>query len=103
MKLNREQKKLARDRLLYLLNKYPFPVWENTPNIKSEITQLRIVLGISTMDKSKLIEKKSLSNLDFETYQFLLEQGYSRNHIQQATTLTKSEFLKWVASHQKKK
>ncbi|EMF0574980.1 hypothetical protein H4N23_002729, partial [Enterococcus hirae] len=75
MKLNREQKKLARDRLLYLLNKYPFPVWENTPNIKSEITQLRIVLGISTMDKSKPIEKKSLSNLDFETYQFLLEQG----------------------------
>ncbi|EME8134644.1 hypothetical protein [Enterococcus faecium] len=55
------------------------------------------------MDKSKPIEKKSLSNLDFETYQFLLEQGYSRNHIQQATTLTKSEFLKWVASHQKKK
>ena len=103
MKLSREQKKLARHRLLYLLNKYPSPVWENTPHIKSEIKQLRTVLGISTMDKSKPLKKKSLTNLDFETYQFLLEQGYSRNHIQQATTLTKPEFLKWVASHQKNK
>lgn len=51
--LNKEQKKSARNRLLYLLNKYPFPLWENTPDVKTEIIQLRILLGLSTMDKSK--------------------------------------------------
>ncbi|QED60759.1 hypothetical protein FUT28_13760 [Enterococcus durans] len=55
--LNKEQKKSARNRLLYLLNKYPFPLWENTPDVKAEIIQLRILLGLSTMDKSKPLKK----------------------------------------------
>ena len=101
--LNKEQKKSARNRLLYLLNKYPFPLWENTPDVKAEIIQLRILLGLSTMDKSKPLKKNSLVNLDFDTYQILLEQGYSKTHIQQATSLTKTEFTKFVNFHKKKK
>ncbi|WP_185079586.1 hypothetical protein [Enterococcus durans] len=55
------------------------------------------------MDKSKPLKKNSLVNLDFDTYQILLEQGYSKTHIQQATSLTKTEFTKWVNFHKKKK